>query len=147
MLQLPRMVNTEENDAHYGKNLIHMAVYIQSHLILEELVEFYRQKAIDIYKQDTSKSMKDLKRKVKKEIQDWMNRQTICDQGNNSIHLACMHGDSMVIRLLVKYGAELNVVNKNGHTPMHISAFYDKSYPLTFLQKRGLDVDGLDKYG
>ena len=53
----------------------------------------------------------------------------------------------MVIRLLVKYGADLTLVNKNGHTAMHIAAFYDKSYPLTFLWKRGLDVDALDNYG
>jgi ankyrin repeat protein len=49
-----------------------------------------------------------------------------------------------VIKLLYKYGAELNVKNKMGLTPVHVAAQADKAYSLIFLYTRGMDMESLD---
>ena len=76
-----------------------------------------------------------------------MNQKTDHKDEFNSIHYACYNGDPEVIRLLEKYGAELDVINNQQLSPMHVAAQRDQSYPLTFLQAKGLDVDCVDENG
>lgn len=76
-----------------------------------------------------------------------MNQQTKCSNGFYAIHFACYHGESAIIKALVTYGADLDVRNKMGLSPMHVAAQADRAYPLTFLYARGLDVDCVDAEG
>jgi ankyrin repeat protein len=48
---------------------------------------------------------------------------------------------------LEKYGAEINVANKVGLTPMHIAAWSDLAFPITYLYAKGLDPDQPDADG
>ena len=56
--------------------------------------------------------MKDVKRKVKKNIQKWINELTADKSGFSPMHFACFNGDCAVIKLLHKYGADLDIKNK-----------------------------------
>ena len=51
------------------------------------------------------------------------------------------------IKVLYKYGADLNAQNINGLTPMHIAAYANMKFQLTFLYKRGCDIDCPDNLG
>ena len=51
------------------------------------------------------------------------------------------------MKLLHKFGANLNIQNKIGLSPMHVAAQNDKPFPLTYLQAHGVDVDCLDNEG
>jgi len=48
---------------------------------------------------------------VNQTIKDWMNQKTDNKDGFYSIHYACYNGDPEVIKLLDKYGANLDVYN------------------------------------
>lgn len=66
-------------------------------------------------------------------IKQWVNQQTVCENGFVSMHFACYQGDSEVIRLLYKYGSNLTAENKLGLQPVHVAAQADRAFPLTFL--------------
>jgi len=72
---------------------------------------------------------------------------TKCDYGYCAIHYACYYGDSASIKTLVKFGADLDVPNKQGLQAMHLAAKADLPFPITFLMKRGVDVDCKDNEG
>lgn len=72
---------------------------------------------------------------------------TMCPNGFVPMHFACYQGDSEVIRMLYKYGADLIAKNKLGLSPMHVAAQADRAFPLTFLWYNGVDVDCVDSEG
>ena len=43
-------------------------------------------------------------------------------QGNTSLHLACMNNRIRHAQTLLRMGADLNLVNDYGFTPLHIAA-------------------------
>lgn len=120
-VKLPLMYDMTDT----GKNVIHKCAQVKSFLILEEVIEFYRKNAL-LYLYEENKTTKEDERenrkKVKQEIVDWVNARTDCNNGFSPIHFACYHGDADVMRMLVKYGAKLNVVNKQMLSPMHVAA-------------------------
>lgn len=42
--------------------------------------------------------------------------------GDTPFHLATMNGHLEICKLLVSYGADVNIQNANGDTPLHIAA-------------------------
>ena len=86
-------------------------------------------------------------REAKANVKDWVNQVTSDDSGFFAIHFACFLGQSAVIRLLYKYGAELHVRNKMGLTPVHVAAQADKAFSLQFLYSRGMDMETVDNEG
>jgi ankyrin repeat protein len=52
-----------------------------------------------------------------------------------------------MLKELELLGAKLNVKNAKGLTPMHIAAWSDLAFPLTFLVEKGLDPDEADEDG
>lgn len=79
---------------------------------------------------DKTDNRKNHEREAKANIKDWVNQVTKDDNGFFAIHFACFLGQSAVIRLLYKYGAELHVRNKLGLTPVHVAAQADKAFSL-----------------
>jgi ankyrin repeat protein len=49
-----------------------------------------------------------------------MNPNRVCDKKtkNTPLHIAFNTGNLFIVMLLIKRGANLNSVNKNGHTPL-----------------------------
>uniref|UniRef100_G1PUE7 Ankyrin repeat domain 45 n=1 Tax=Myotis lucifugus TaxID=59463 RepID=G1PUE7_MYOLU len=60
--------------------------------------------------------------------------------GRNLLYAACMAGQSEVIRVLAKYGADLNDNTARGYTPLHCAAAWGRLETLKVLVVE-LDVD------
>ncbi|PIK47690.1 putative ankyrin repeat domain-containing protein 66 [Apostichopus japonicus] len=70
---------------------------------------------------------------------EWHNR--------TPVHWAAIKGHSESIRLLVEYGATLDVVTDVGWTPAHFAAEGGKILALRALQKLEAPIDMCDIYG
>ena len=66
--------------------------------------------------------------------------------GNTPLHIACMNGDRAIdiVELLIKKNARVNATNKNGETPIHISATKGFKRLTEELLKKGVDLDAQD---
>lgn len=111
---------------------------------METIVEKYRDSALRHFMMQDKMTEKEAMRKCKKIIKEWVNAQTRCDFEYSPIHFACYYGQSDVIKLLEKYGADMKVSNKMGLTGMHIASWSDLAFPLTYLRSKGLDPDQPD---
>jgi serine/threonine-protein phosphatase 6 regulatory ankyrin repeat subunit A/serine/threonine-protein phosphatase 6 regulatory ankyrin repeat subunit B len=82
-----------------------------------------------------------LKHKVKIDAVD--------EHGDQPLHLACRKGHSETVKLMVSYGANINVVNNYRRTPLHESAGGDKDCPelCEILLKHKTKIDAVDKDG
>ena len=130
-----------------GKNIIHICTRLKSYMIMEEIVEKFREVAIEDQMKRNNMSEKEAKRYAKAQVVEWMNQKTKCEFGYTPIHFACYHGQSDIIKILDKYGADMSLANNVGLTPMHIAAWNDLPYPLTYLYWRGADPDSPDHDG
>ena len=52
-----------------------------------------------------------------------------------------------MIRLLHRYGADLEKKNHLGLTSLHLAAQADKAFAITFLYKKGANIDCIDNEG
>jgi ankyrin repeat protein len=69
------------------------------------------------------------------------------DVGQTPLHWAAYIGRSDIVRLLLKYGANLNIKTKyDGRTPLHVAAAYEVSV-VKLLIKYGADVNARDSRG
>lgn len=121
---------------------------------VNQMVEFHKTTSIDLVQQDgiiDSAKMQEITKRYEREakinIKDWCNQVTDDENGFFAIHYACFLGQSTIIKLLYKYGAELHVRNKAGLTPVHVAAQADQAFSLQFLYSRGLDMETLDNEG
>ena len=64
------------------------------------------------------------KKKIQKEseLKAWLNAPSRGDDGFTALHFAGFHGNMGLIRLLVKNGADINAVNRQGINMLHVSA-------------------------
>ncbi|KAL3484484.1 ankyrin repeat-containing domain protein [Aspergillus germanicus] len=68
--------------------------------------------------------------------------------GRTPLHYACRSGRLESVRLLLEAGADVNMVDDNGCTPLHVCAEFDISIPLKILealelQYRATETNGL----
>ncbi|KER29235.1 hypothetical protein T265_04083 [Opisthorchis viverrini] len=57
------------------------------------------------------------------ELMNWGARTDTCDRrGNTALHVACFVGDPDMTRLICKHTMELNSLNSDGCSPLHIAA-------------------------
>ena len=66
-------------------------------------------------------------------------------RGSTPLHLAASHVD--VARLLVERGAEVNVGDESGYTPLHAAAASGSAEVARLLLERGADVSARDGRG
>jgi len=59
----------------------------------------------------------------------------------NVLHLAAENGDLDIVKLLVKHGADINVVDSDGNTPLALTAFKGWLEIVHFLIENGADVN------
>ncbi|KAH3740712.1 hypothetical protein DPMN_047422 [Dreissena polymorpha] len=64
--------------------------------------------------------------------------------GCSAIHLAAHRGDVSMIDVLISNGADLNVRDNNGTTPVVYASLANNSLAVRTLQRAGADVTGCD---
>ena len=82
------------------------------------------------------------------EVEDIREIQTYNTE-NTLLHIACMNGDSSldIVKYLIEQNANVNATNKNGETPLHISASNGFTKLTEELLRRKVDVDVQDSWG
>jgi len=68
--------------------------------------------------------------------------------GNTPLHLACFKGDLVLVELLLRYGADVNIQNNvAGRTPLHVAAdgYHDSIVELLLKHKANINVQ--DHFG
>lgn len=85
-----------------------------------------------------------VRRRIRSNIADWVNQKTQDDNKFTALHFAAYNGEAPLIRALHKFGADIEMRNGLGLTPMHVAAQGDKAFALTFLVYHGADADAID---
>jgi len=68
-------------------------------------------------------------------------------EGEHIIHEAVRSGNPEIVDLLVRYGADINVIDSLGQTLLHESASEDECLEVTkYLVKNGVTIDALDGF-
>ena len=67
--------------------------------------------------------------------------------GQTPLHLACVHGCVMRIKLLIENGADVNATDKAGQTPLHLAAVYGHVVVVDMLLSAGADPRKTDARG
>lgn len=70
------------------------------------------------------------------EIINDSNKQTSCLQGCSLLHLACHHGNPVMLELLLQFGADINLQDFHGRTPLHHCISNRKNPLAKFLLRR-----------
>lgn len=45
------------------------------------------------------------------------------NEGQTALHQSCMNGNLKLVKLLVKFGADIRLANSDGWNPLHIAAY------------------------
>eukprot|EP00262_Sarcandra_glabra_P011177 TRINITY_DN26912_c0_g1_i1.p2 TRINITY_DN26912_c0_g1~~TRINITY_DN26912_c0_g1_i1.p2 ORF type:complete len:127 (+),score=20.10 TRINITY_DN26912_c0_g1_i1:553-933(+) len=61
----------------------------------------------------------------------------ICLQGCSLLHLACHVGDPAMLELLLQFGANINICDFHGRTPLHHCIFKRHDRLAKYLIRRG----------
>ena len=64
-----------------------------------------------------------------------------------NLHSAAKQGDAKQVRKLLAEGLNVNSLSKSGHTPLHISALWDKRRVTGLLVKNGAKVNAINSSG
>ncbi|KAH9623708.1 hypothetical protein KSS87_013422 [Heliosperma pusillum] len=67
--------------------------------------------------------------------------------GCSLLHLACQYTDVGMVELLLQYGADINVVDSRGQTPLHHSIIGRKADVAKVLLMRGVSAKATDNEG
>ena len=73
---------------------------------------------------------------IKKQFDEYINLQN--NKGETPLFLACKHasvwsGHEEAIKILISNGADLNIQDENGNTPLHIALYQDESMSICEL--------------
>ena len=81
------------------------------------------------------------------DLEEVLEAQTL--ENNTPLHIACTNGDKSlnVVNFLIKKNANVHAANKNGETPIHISARRGYEQLTNVLLDKGADVDVQDGEG
>ena len=60
--------------------------------------------------------------------------------GNTILHIACQNGNNKLMKLALRYGANMNIANFKGNTALHFAYRYGYANTLgDYLQRKGAD--------
>ena len=81
--------------------------------------------------------------------EDVREAQTHDNEFNTPLHIACKNGDTglEIMKFLIQKNANVNATNRNGETPIHISASNGFTKLTEELLRRKVDVDVQDVWG
>lgn len=60
------------------------------------------------------------------------------------MHLASFIGEPVLIKSLLKYGADFRISDKDGLTVMHYAAINNQPYPIVFFKEKYMSVNVQD---
>lgn len=63
------------------------------------------------------------------------------------VHFAGYEGYDDILKLLIKYGADLNVVNKFHRNPLHVATIKGSLEAVKVLCENNIDIDSFDNDG
>lgn len=108
-----------------GSTLIHATAIYSACEILTEIIEHVR-------------GIKETKISTYEEIQSWINQQN--NDGNSALIFASMTGSLEIIKILLKFGADINSYNAEKKNAIHFAA--EKEYPhiISFLASKGAEL-------
>ncbi len=66
--------------------------------------------------------------------------------GRTALHQAAATGNTRLMELLIRHGAQVDAVNSNGETPLHFAARFGKTTSLKFLIGYGAQIDLKSKH-
>ncbi|OAF65004.1 Integrin-linked protein kinase [Intoshia linei] len=85
---------------------------------------------------------------VREWLDDSSNYLNICDShGLTLIHMAAIHGHTMIAKFLIDNGILVDKVNMTGDTPLHMAASYGNFNILKLILSQNVIVDAFNKYG
>ena len=67
--------------------------------------------------------------------------------GESPLRWACVNGNSEVVKILLKRGALVNILNNMYQTPLHASCWNQHSSCVSLLLASGADINFQDKDG
>ena len=56
------------------------------------------------------------------QLKEWINLTSRGEEGFTALHYASFHGNIKILKLLTKYGANINVKNKQDINLLHVAA-------------------------
>lgn len=65
----------------------------------------------------------------------------------SALHLAAMHNKVDLMKLLITYGADINIKNINGGSLLHTAIGYQNVKTVEFLVEQGIDVNAKIQFG
>jgi ankyrin repeat protein len=71
--------------------------------------------------------------------------QLMTPQRKTSIYLAAEKGHTATIRRLAELGADVNIANIGGYTPMHVAVYCNKSKSIETLCELGADINTVNR--
>ena len=98
----------------------------------------------------TIDSLTVIKAEVRRSVRAWINAPTIstgANEGFYALHYASFHGNSKLIKMLVKNGADPFAKNKSGINMLHVAAQGDEAYSLTYFKTQGISINSRDSEG
>ncbi|KAK0616638.1 ankyrin repeat-containing domain protein, partial [Immersiella caudata] len=63
------------------------------------------------------------------------------------LHLAAVRGDLAAVKLLIRYGATIDIRTKNGITPLYFACLYGNYSVASALLRAGADPNKGDDFG
>ena len=97
---------------------------------------------------NSTQSQATIQDQIDKLINDWVNLQTLFDDGWSALHLAISTNEDLFIYLSETLHADLSLMNKNGVTLMHKAAKDDNPFIIAYLvEKCGIGFESVDKDG
>ena len=76
-------------------------------------------------------------------LKEWINMRTDQD-GFTAMHFASFRGNIRVIKLLIKYGGDINALNNFGINVMHIAAQGDQPIAMYYFKQLGFSITSKD---
>ena len=68
-----------------------------------------------------------------------------CDTcGNTPLHFACVLGCKTIISLLLKWDADVNVLNQEGKSPIDYTTFHEYDEIINLLKKAARTGESID---
>jgi len=84
---------------------------------------------------------------VEQEFAKGVNPDTIDKHGNTVLHIACQNGHKRMIKVCLRWGANLNAQNTEGQTPLHFLFNYHYEDLGSYLISKGADDSICNNFG
>lgn len=140
----------------YGYTLVHQCCLFNNYMLLQFLIDFFKQSFKNVLKEFNLKVLntgegKAIKKehideKIKQAVLKWIDDATVTDDGWTALHLSCKNNE--MVNYLINLGANLHLRNKKGVSMMHKAAMDDNTYLITYLRDvHNFSIDEREKQG